>query len=798
MAKMHLIGNAHVDPVWLWRWQEGYSEVLATFRSALDRMKEFPEFKFTSACAAYYQWVEQIDKDMFDEICQRVKEGRWNVVGGWFIQPDCNIPCGESFARQALISQRYFKEKFGVTAKTGYNVDSFGHSGSLPQILKKSGMDNYVFMRPMECEKSLEENTFLWESADGSQVCAYRVPRSYTLSRVEQLPEMQEYKERADEKNKDMMFFYGVGNHGGGPTIRVLNGIEQMNLPDTFFSTPDEFFQSVDKTDLPVVADELQHHARGCYSASAYVKAENRKCENNLLAAEKLCSMAAHLVGAKYPKTRLNKAWKNVLFNQFHDIMGGCSIKAAYEDAGYLYGETMSITEQAMNLAMQSIAYEIDTMRGQTAPCQKDGKREEWIIWKHIWLHESLGTPVVVFNPHSWPVRQQVEVAPQIKVVTDEHGNEVPAQIVRGRQTNHNGDKFRTAFIADIEPMGYRVYRLFPGKESTTVREKELHITERTLENSRLKAEFSDKTGDICRLYDKTTGKMIIDRECSAVLLDETAADTWAHDKEYLGEVIGSFGEPEFEIIEDGDVRVTLRVTAHYGNSLLRRDYTLVRDSSVLNVKLKVDFHEKHRTLKLTFPAESEMVTAGIPYGTIQRKKGLGEEPCGAWIASGNLCVANDSKHGYDTTDDEMRLTILRGAVYADHYGQDERDGFCEYMDQGVHECAYSLGLYGDKAEAERRAAELNFGLRAVMAGFHKGSLPESGSCFACESENVIVTAVKQSEDGEDTILRFVESNGEKSEVSLQLFGKTIRTEVSPYEIKTFSTQGTELNLIEW
>ena len=136
MAKMHLNGNAHVDPVWLWRWQEGYSEVLATFRSALDRMKEFPEFKFTSACAAYYQWVEQIDKDMFEEICQRVKEGRWNVVGGWFIQPDCNIPCGESFARHALISQRYFKEKFGVTAKTGYNVDSFGHSGSLPQILK--------------------------------------------------------------------------------------------------------------------------------------------------------------------------------------------------------------------------------------------------------------------------------------------------------------------------------------------------------------------------------------------------------------------------------------------------------------------------------------------------------------------------------------------------------------------------------------------------------------------------------------------------------------------------------------
>lgn len=145
MPKIHLIGNAHLDPVWLWRWQEGFSEITATFRSALDRMKDFPDFQFTSACCVYYQWIEKLDPDMFEEIQRYVREGRWNIVGGWFLQPDCNIPSGESFARHGLISQRYFKEKFGITVKTGYNVDSFGHNAMLPQILKKSGMENYGF-----------------------------------------------------------------------------------------------------------------------------------------------------------------------------------------------------------------------------------------------------------------------------------------------------------------------------------------------------------------------------------------------------------------------------------------------------------------------------------------------------------------------------------------------------------------------------------------------------------------------------------------------------------------------------
>lgn len=219
--EIHLVGNAHIDPVWLWRWQEGFAEIKATFQSALDRLEEFPDFVFTSACAAYYKWVEENDPVMFEEIRKRVNEGRWFIAGGWWVQPDCNIPSGESFVRHGLYSQRYFYEKFGIMSKVGYNVDSFGHNGMLPQVLKKSGMDYYVFSRPGPHEKEIPKNLFWWEGEDGSRVLAFRIPYNYgnwwsdkdNPLRGKTLAVL----ELAREQGTDMMNFYGVGNHGGGP-----------------------------------------------------------------------------------------------------------------------------------------------------------------------------------------------------------------------------------------------------------------------------------------------------------------------------------------------------------------------------------------------------------------------------------------------------------------------------------------------------------------------------------------------------------------------------------------------------
>ena len=791
MTKLHLIGNAHLDPVWLWRWQEGFSEILATFKSALDRMNDFPDFKFTSACAVYYEWIEKIDPEMFEEIKKRVKEGRWNVVGGWFLQPDCNIPSGESFARHGLISQRYFKEKFGVTVKTGYNVDSFGHNWGLPKILKASGMENYVFMRPDHNEKELDKNLFVWEADDGSRVSAFRIPWSYNI--CSNVPEMiGRIKEKSEKDNLDYMAFYGVGNHGGGPTIKLINEINNLDVQGLIYSTPDEYFETVDKENIDVIREELQHHARGCYSACSYVKKQNRKCEQNLLAAEKLAVMAKELAGMKYPKKKLKKAWENLLFNQFHDILGGCSIKKAYEDAGYLYGEIMSITEQIINEAMQKITWNIDTLKGEALPSYKE--HESWTLWEH----EVLGTPVVVFNPHAWEVTMPISVYTKAKKITDKDGNEIPFQIVRGDQTNWQ-DKHHTAFNATVPAYGYSVYRVFREKESEKEFEKNLIITERSIENNKIKVEFDNVTGDICSFYDKETDRYIINKPCFAVLLDETDCDTWAHGKEQLGSVAGEFNTPLFEIIEEGNVRVTLRVTTKHNNSLLVRDYSIIPDSKEVKVKTTVDFNEKFRTLKLTFPVEGEKIISQIPYGVVERNLYTGEEPCGMWISDGKVCIANDSKYGYDTENGAVRLTVLRSAIYADHYGKDERDAFCEFMDMGVSEFYYSIYPYENNAQAEKKAEELNFGLRYVLGCFHDGDLPEEKTCIDTADENIIISAIKEREDNcENIIIRFYEVNGENTDLELKLFGKAIKTKVLHNELKTFTEENEEVNLIEW
>ena len=204
--KIYMTGNAHIDPVWLWRWPEGAAEIKATFRSALDRLNEFDDFIFASASAAYYEWVELNEPAMFEEIKQRVKEGRWEIIGGMWVEPDLNIPSGESFVRQTLYSQRYFMEKFGKIAKVGGNVDSFGQSGMLPQLLKKSGIPYYIFMRGAEKPGELNEFLFTWESADGSRITAFKLATGYGSGKENVIPEkINRTLELMKEKNHEFI-----------------------------------------------------------------------------------------------------------------------------------------------------------------------------------------------------------------------------------------------------------------------------------------------------------------------------------------------------------------------------------------------------------------------------------------------------------------------------------------------------------------------------------------------------------------------------------------------------------------
>jgi len=223
-----MVGHGHIDPTWLWRWTEGYEEVRATFRSALERMRETPGFKFTSSSACFYAWFKASEPEMFDEIRQRVREGRWDIAGGWWVEPDCNIPGGESFVRHGLYSQRFFDREFGVRARVGFNPDSFGHAGTLPQIYKKLGIDYYAYMRPNADDEMRypQGTTFWWQANDGTRILACNLQESYgtgdeVIERIRRLPASP----HLNPGQTHVLGFFGVGNHGGGPTKKAIAGI---------------------------------------------------------------------------------------------------------------------------------------------------------------------------------------------------------------------------------------------------------------------------------------------------------------------------------------------------------------------------------------------------------------------------------------------------------------------------------------------------------------------------------------------------------------------------------------------
>ncbi len=783
---LHMIGNAHIDPVWLWQWPEGYQEVLATFRSALDRMKQYDDFCFTASSAAFYEWVEQTDPAMFDEIRARVAEGRWEIVGGWWIEPDCNIPCGESFVRQALYGQRYFREKFGVAARVGYNVDSFGHNGMLPQLLKKSGLDSYVFLRPAPDEKSLPGRLFWWEASDGSEVLALRVPFEYCTWASMLEDHVRRCAAEIVAPLDEFVCFFGVGNHGGGPTvenIECIRGLDrEPSLPTLAFSTAGRFFEAARAKgwSLPVVRDDLQHHARGCYAAHSGIKCWNRQAENALLKAEKWISIAHWLTGQPYP-AELSRAWKDVLFNQFHDILAGTSMEAAYQDAQHLYGEAMAIAGRGLNSAVQSL------------------------VWKMQITPEENARPIVVFNPHAWaasmPVEMEFGEVLGTEVLVDAQGQPVPMQWVQSHVITDWTR--RISFVAELPPLGYRLYRLIPAHAQ--VSETLLQAEETRLENGRLRLVFDPMTGYLVSLYDKQEQVEVLAGPAAKPVVLDDRSDTWGHDVVRFGPETDAFISTSMRVMEFGPVKTVLRVESSCGECRLVQDFTLYRDLWRIDVHVTVDWCEQFKMLKLRFPIHLDFAEATheIPYGHIVRAANGEEEPIQSWVdlsgtspdsgVSYGLSLLNDGKYSVDVDGHTIGLTVLRSPIYAHHFpSEPDTERAYSFIDQRVQHFTYALLPHRSdwrQAATVRQAAELNQPPVALMATCRpQGTLPTTDSFLAVDADNVLVTVLKKAEANADLILRAYESTGHASRAVLRLprWGRTIETTFGPCEIKTF------------
>ncbi len=455
--KVFCIGNAHIDPVWLWTWQEGFAEIKATFRSALDRIKECDDFIFTAAGASYYQWIEENEPDMFREIQEQVRLGRWILAGGWWLQPDCNAPAGESFARHALYGQKYLYEKFGKIATFGYNVDSFGHNGNLPQLYAQARISNYVMMRPGKHEKGdIQNYTFWWEGIDGTRLLTFRIPTAYCSAEdgADRPGRLQEVLQEAERSDLPVMLFYGVGNHGGGPTKAALERLHQLQKehPAMELASPEQFFREVRELGgaKELVQGDLQHHAIGCYSANASVKAHNRQAENRLIAAEKLMTVASEKAGMKYRGDEMERAWQRVMFNQFHDILGGCSIKEAYADVRNEQGEALSIAGKLLNFAAQRLSWKINTMGQRKLEGGHPFRFEEY-------EKSAGGFPIVLFNPNPFPETVPVVLSKKFMGIADENGAPMRFQNVRSsKSVDERGIDVSSALLVELPALGYR------------------------------------------------------------------------------------------------------------------------------------------------------------------------------------------------------------------------------------------------------------------------------------------------------------------------------------------------------
>ena len=359
---VHLICNAHLDPVWQWRWEEGASEALATFRNAVYILDEHRDLVFCHNEAVLYQWAEELDPALFDAILRHARAGRWAIAGGWFIQPDLNLPGTESLVRTIAEGRRYFGGRFGAAPRVAYNFDSFGHSGGLPQILRRAGYEMYIHMRPQAHELSLPADLYRWRGVDGTTIPAYRIAVGlYHTERDNIEDRLRAGVALALELGRDVPVFWGLGNHGGGAMRRDLKTIDAFIAGETrvkvIHSTPDRFYEAVKDAaaGAPVFDGDLQRSFTGCYTSLSRVKRRAVASLGRLVQAEAFAAASWWLAGVDFPEAEFREAWNMHNFNDFHDILTGSCVEPAERDALDLYGRAEDMSRSAALRAAASL-----------------------------------------------------------------------------------------------------------------------------------------------------------------------------------------------------------------------------------------------------------------------------------------------------------------------------------------------------------------------------------------------------------------------------------------------------------
>ncbi len=835
---IHVMPQSHMDPVWRWRLYEGRDLVHDTFAQAVRFVEERDDFIFNQSSAWMFDLIERSDPALFAEIDKAVRAGRWCVVGGTWVESDQNLPNGEAMVRQHLYGQRYFRDKFGVTATVGWNVDSFGHAWSLPQIMRKSGLHHNAITRcgpgPILAE---------WVGPDGLSVTCVdaralmnEAQRAFAgIRSIAQLFEIPPRLAKLLNKIGLKHLFAGtvVGDHGGGPTRRelvIFDAIRQMpHMPKIILDRADRALEAVVASagTLPVHRDEMNYTYEGCYSSQMEVKRRNRTNEQWLTTAEKACTLATLLTSADYPRAGFQQAWKDVLFNQFHDILPGTSIRRAYDDVDAIYDRAEATLQDITESALSHLADSLNTT----------GK----------------GQPLMVFNPLSWRrtdlawVILDYKAVPATVRVRDANGRTVPGQVVSRMRIYESFERCKIVFVApDVPPVGAAVYWLEALSKSGTpmraldhfavpiteelykaYREKGTYwrearprkspadapvVAEATrLENGLFQMTFDQATGHVVGLTDKRSGRELVPKGQASnrlELIDESGrgSDAW---ELRLGDKVTALDQPtEVKVVSNGPVLATVHARYVHGGSIFEQRVTLYDGLDRIDMTNQTEWRERDKALKVRWPlaVAADHVTWEIPYAWIRKPTNGQEVPAQRWIdlSTGDygVSVLNDGRYGHDCKDGVVGITLLRSSASPD-----------PVADLGQHAVTYSLWPHEgpwDPAQTVRRAAELNAPLMTRAVKAHPGK-EGSFSLLRVDAANAVVSAVKQAYDGKGWVVRVWETSGKPVPVTLTFCrpitmaeetnlledrirpadanGASLKFKLSPHEIKTFRVE---------
>ena len=797
LKRVHMICNAHIDPLWQWDLPEGVSATLSTFYSAAKLCDEF-DYIFCHNEVTVYKYVEEYAPALFERIKELVKAGKWHIMGGWYLQPDCNMLSGESAVRQIKEGQRYFMEKFGVCPTTAINLDPFGHSVGLVQIVKKCGQDSYMFARPFSHELALPSDQFIWRGLDGSEIKATRLNGGYgsplgrSARSIKDKVKWQSFPSCAS--------LWGVGNHGGGPSRKDLQDIKDQLLCDTeakfIHSTPEKFFSEIEPTE---VFDKSLHISMpGCYTSMYRVKKLHAQLEAEISLAEKMASVA-YMTGAldTYPEKEIESAVEDLLNAEFHDILPGSSIQCAEEAGLRLLNHGMLEIERAKLKAYFALS-------SSQAPAG-DGEY-----------------PIVVFNPHSYEVFDNVEcefmladqnwseITVSNLTVKDENGNVVPYQVIK-EESNLNLDwRKRIIFEARLKPLTLTRYSVFVEFVDAEPKEKPSSLV---FDNGRKYVRVDEKTGLIASY--KIDGVEYIKNGFELCSFDDNA-DPWGmgrHQLTRMGTNERSFtlsknpdgvfrGMKSVQIIEDGEIYLGIEAFFECDSTRARVLYKIYKNNDDIDVDVTLYMGDINRIIKLKLPIMAEGSLIGqAPFGTDELFMDGRENVANRFVAldTGDFCVAllNKGVYGSHYENGSLYMSLVRGVTYCAHpIGERQlipMDRFTKKIDQGENSFSFRLTVT-DRERLERKTLEFTekpyalniFPIPSEWADIKAPDVEIGG-------EVISVDTIKKGYGKDCIIFRLVNNTPKAIESYIKVENATLPLAFGRYEVKTVVLEGGKL-----